>query len=113
MTMNLASQIPNVQASDRMFYPSTSDMNPLPLDAFDLPYNPTQPMTSEPTPEKPVLLPEKEVDPSIAAPMQNAPTATAATVPVQLPDVADDPILESVMRQAQLGLFVTPGYGKS
>jgi hypothetical protein len=111
MTMNLTNQITNVQAPDHTFYPATSDMNPLPLDAFDLPYDMPKPMTPEYTPEN-ISLPEKEVDSSVVTPMQNAPAAVARTLPVLLPDIVGDPILENARRQAQLGLFVTLGYDR-
>jgi len=47
-----------------------------------------------------------DMNPSTAAPMSVA----AETLSVQPPDIADDPMLENVMRQAQFGLFVIPGH---
>jgi hypothetical protein len=75
-------------------------MSPLPLDAFDPPYDSTKSIEPEHTQDKPVI----EINPSIATPMSVA----AETPSMQLPDIADDPMLENVMRQAQLGLFVIP-----
>src|SRR5262249_17954634 len=90
----------------------TSDMNPLPLDVFDLPQNTNPALGPEQTPDQPVptTMPE-----NLAFMMED--TAQMAITPppaspppvVRPPDVADDPILENVMRQAQLGLFVVPG----
>jgi hypothetical protein len=38
-----------------------------------------------------------------------SPSATPARLSVQPPNVADDPILREIMRQAQSGLFVLSG----
>jgi len=118
MTMALPKQIVKQQAPDPMPFPATSNMNPLPLDTLDLAYG-TEPMepkhlTSEPPtiPEEPVSMPERNSS-ATTMPENSFMPVTTDTPSVQLPDVADDPILENVMRQAQLGLFVNPGNDKS
>jgi hypothetical protein len=117
MTMGLPKQLINQQASDLAPYPATSNMNPLPLDALDLAYNSTKPIELAHTPAEPPITPEEPLSTpgkNSSVVLANTPLSTTAeTPPVPLPDVAGDPMLENVMRQAQLGLFVTPGHEKS
>jgi hypothetical protein len=121
MTMALPKQIMNQQVSDPTPYPATSNMNPLPLDALDLAYESTESMKPGHTPGELVppiipeaLIPTRVGNLPIATLMENTPmSATAEKASAKLPDIADDPMLENVMRQAQLGLFVTPGHEKS
>jgi hypothetical protein len=109
--MALPEQITNQPAPDLKPYPATSNMSPLPFDEFALPHDSTKSIEPEHTQDKPVptIMPANpnpmiEMNPSIATP-----TSVAAKPPfVQPPDIADDPMLENVMRQAQLGLFVIP-----
>jgi hypothetical protein len=117
MTMALPKQIVNQQASDLAPYPATSNMNPLPLDALDLAYSGTKPTELEHTSGEPPTTPAEPISPpeknSSTVPENTPMSATVERPPVQLLDVAGDPMLENVMRQAQLGLFVTPGHEKS
>ncbi|GCF07637.1 hypothetical protein KDI_12010 [Dictyobacter arantiisoli] len=69
---------------------STSDMNPLLLDSFDLSH----------------ILPQQNQQdvttrPDLAQPAINA----SAFSPLLAPNIQDDPVLETIMRQAQMGLY--------
>jgi hypothetical protein len=116
MTMAFPQEVTNQQASNLTPYALTSDMNPLPLDAFDLPQDITKLMEPDYASDQPVftpipadLLPPVEI-PSSPAPLpQNTPMSAATERPsAQIPDIAGDSILESVMEQAQVGLFIIP-----
>lgn len=116
MTMAFPTQAINQQAADLVPYQPTSNMNSFPLDTSALPQNGTRPMATEHMPDKLVsaIIPENPTPTlenfSLATPMQNTPmSADPATLSIQPPDVASDPMLEKVMRQAQPGLFVIPG----
>ena len=121
ITAMLPKQVTNQDAPNAMTYLSTSNMNPLPLDALKLPDETTNSVEPEHTPDKSVpatipenLAPTLERNPSTVTPLENAPLLAAAKKPsVQLPDIVGDLILENVMRQAQIGLFITPGHEKS
>jgi hypothetical protein len=117
MTMALPKQIVNQQPSNPAPYPATSNMNPLPLDALDLACSSTKPMELGHTADKPPITPAEphsSPEQNSSTGLENTPmSATIETPPAQLLDVAGDPLLENVMRQAQLGLFVTPGHEKS
>jgi hypothetical protein len=120
MTMSLPTPVTNPPIADLKLYPATSNMNPLPLDTFDLAHDTPRSREAEHTADRPVpttipenLAPTAKIDSSPATPMPNIlPSAAPETLPVQLPDVTDDPVLENVMRQAQLGLFIIPGHKK-
>ncbi len=93
----------------------TSNMSSVPLGALDSPHNITQYMEPEHTPGKPApvtpenLSPMVEINSSAAASL----FAPAETPSGQLPDVAVDPMLAKVMREAQIGLFATLGHSKN
>ena len=138
MTMALPKQVINQPASVLQPYPATSDMSPLPLEAFGPPRNNTQFMEAQHMLDNPVpgALPldssglgiytsppgrQQEpmafLDPLEGTEMTNSPLATppsAAIRPlsIQPPDVAVDLMLHNVMRQAQTGLFIIPGKTK-
>ncbi|WP_126597274.1 hypothetical protein [Dictyobacter aurantiacus] len=71
---------------------STSDMSPLPLDNFDLSQ----------------VLPQDNSGPDhnqTISPPEEGPLAFA---PLIAPSIQDDPVLETIMRQAQMGLYALP-----
>ncbi len=84
------SDLPSMASPEQVTNQQAPDLNPYPATGN--------------TPENPN--PMREMNPSTATPM----SAALGNLPVQPPDIADDPMLENVMRQAQLGLFVIPGH---
>jgi hypothetical protein len=81
LSMASPEQVTNQQAPDLNPYPATSN-----------------------TPEN--LNSTREMNPSIATPM----SAALGNLSMQPPDIAGDPMLENVMRQAQIGLFIIPSH---
>jgi len=81
---------------------ATGNTNPLPLDMLDLAYG--FPTEQEQTPSEPV----RTATESLAIVEMGVPPELEETPVAQLPDIADDPMLENAMRQTQLGLFVSP-----
>ena len=92
----------------------TSNVSSVPLGAFDSPHNVTQYMEPEhmlggPAPVTPASqFPMIEINSFAAMPS----LAAAETPSPQLPDVAVDPMLAKVMREAQIGLFATLDHDK-
>ncbi|GER89275.1 hypothetical protein KDW_34370 [Dictyobacter vulcani] len=82
-----------IAATPRKNPVSTSDMSPLPLDNFDLSQ----------------VLPKEVADKDI---QWNAPgkekEQPISFSPLIAPNVQDDPVLETIMRQAQMGLYALP-----
>ncbi len=121
MTMSLPTPVTNPPIADLKLYPATSNMNPLPLDMFVPAQDTAKSREPEHAADQPVptTIPENlastaKIDSPPATPMANTLLSAAPeTLPVQLLDITDDPVLENVMRQAQLGLFIIPGYKKS
>ncbi|GCE27864.1 hypothetical protein KDA_33480 [Dictyobacter alpinus] len=72
---------------------STSDMSPLPLDNFDLSQ----------------ILPERKGNNGIQRDASGKERETPISFsPLVAPNVQDDPVLETIMRQAQMGLYALP-----
>jgi hypothetical protein len=115
ITMALPQPFPNQTAPDATPYPPTSDMNPLSFEALNLPQNIAEMMAPQQRPNiADMLAPQQTPDIPISTtathdhlpnPIQNSPTPAVA---IQPPDPANNAVLENVMRQAQLGLFVIP-----
>ncbi len=91
----------------------TSDMSPLSLDMLDLPQearqeNDVSAASTSGLSLIPATLPSElePTDPAIR--VTTIPLAPAQQDSVQLPAVSDDPMLEAIMRQAQMGLYVLP-----
>jgi hypothetical protein len=111
ITRALPKQLPNEHAPGPTPYVSASEMIPLSFDAFDLPQDITPPEQRLSTPMPPItpenLAPPREINSSAVTSLLNmSQSATPARLSVQPPNVADDPILLKIMRQAQSGLFV-------
>ena len=106
ITMNLPQPFPNQAVPNPTSYPPTSDMNPLSFEALNLPQNIAEMMAPQQTPNIPISTTETNINPDhMPNPVQNSPAPVATMQP---PDPASNPVLENVMRQAQLGLFVIP-----
>jgi hypothetical protein len=110
ITAALPKQVSNEQAPDLTPYASVSDMNPFSFAAFNPPQDiprstPPEQWSGTPMPEN--LASTREINSSTVTPLPNMPLSTATTrLSVQPPDIAEDPMLQEVMRQAQLGLFI-------
>jgi hypothetical protein len=76
---------------------STGDMSPLPLDSFDF----TQILREN------AQNPQQE---TLLSPAQTTNKSQAAPA-VLAPDIQDDPVLATIMRQAQMGLYALPQRG--
>ncbi|GHO84619.1 hypothetical protein KSZ_26250 [Dictyobacter formicarum] len=89
ITTSLPRQIPGSTQENPI---STSDMSPLPMDNFDL---------------SQILPQDKEsIDSNWSAPARaHSPLAFS---PLIAPNIQDDPVLETIMRQAQMGLYALP-----
>lgn len=72
---------------------STSDMSPFPLDSFDL---------------SQVLAPKDEKDSLTWQSPTRKEANPIAFSPLIAPSIQDDPVLETIMRQAQMGLYALP-----
>ena len=89
-------------------------MSPLPLDMLDLPQEAKQendlPAAStsglSPLPAAFSVDLEEPTDPAIR--VITAPLGPKRQESVKLPAVSDDPMLEAIMRQAQMGLYALP-----
>ena len=113
--MNLPQPFPNQAVPNPPSYPPTSDMNPLSLEALNLPQNISEMMAPRQTTPNisEMMAPQQVPDIPIATTATNMnPNQTANSVQngsaIQPPDPASNQMLENVMRQAQLGLFVIP-----
>lgn len=71
---------------------STSDMRPLPLDNFDLSQ----------------VLPQDNNGPANNQMLPTPAEESQAFSPLIAPSIQDDPVLETIMRQAQMGLYALP-----
>ena len=79
-----------------------------PMDAFNLPLQPTEARASNKNGQTPLLAfaptAEMETSPlSISSPLAESPNLPRSVCP---PAIKDDPMLATMMRQAQVGLFV-------
>jgi hypothetical protein len=112
ITVALPKQVSNEQAPDLTPYASASDMSPFSFDALNLPQDiikstPPEQWSGTPMPVPENQTPTREVNASTVTPPPNIPPSASTTgLTVQPPDIAEYPMLQEVMRQAQSGLFV-------
>jgi hypothetical protein len=87
LTSALPKQLSQQPAGQTQLNPISSDMRPLLPDSFDL----TQILGTQ--------------DQQANTP---APSRTQPSLPIVPPSIQDDPVLETIMRQAQMGLYAHP-----
>jgi len=99
-------------------YPLNGDLRLLPIDSLDLSLEVTRAIETNGNGQMPLLsnTPTALIDTPTSSMPSSPPISRVLPVPpmlIQAPSVKDDSVLETVMRQAQMGLFALPGREKS
>ena len=107
ITTAFSRQMLSMSSSDEANSGANGDLVPLPMDTLSLPLQSSRARAAKRNgqmPTTPALLPalmDTPIPPILASP--------ALSVTADPPSIKDDPVLEAVMRQAQMGLFALPG----
>jgi hypothetical protein len=91
-------------------YIPTSDMNPLSFETLNLPRDIAEMMKLEKTPSSHLPTAQTDKDDNIlkTSSQHSATPPNPIALLIEPPDVTNDSMLENIMHQAQLGLFVIP-----
>src|SRR2546421_224803 len=114
ITMAFPQQTLAMRSKGGADYPLNGDLRPLPIDSLDLSLEVTRAIETNGNGHMPLLsdIPRALIDTPTSSMPSSPPISRVLPVPpmiIQAPSIKDDSVLEAVMQQAQVGLFVLPG----